>query len=167
MRSQGYGDSSGKPGKRGWRELLFRPFLSPRFYFLVALGLSTTAVGCTRKFFRERADIDALAMIHEKDRDPRWKIDNYYVYPDPRARFADWSDPDRPPMPPDDPASVALAPVPQRPGKPGVAYVVGKDYLEVLAAWDAENRAHAASETASLGTASGIQTTENQASQAA
>lgn len=130
---------------------LLRPFLRPQVYFLVALGVSTTAVGCTRKFFRERADIDAMAMIHEKDQDPRWRLTNYYVYPDSRARFADWSNPDRPPMPPDDQAAQALSPIPQKPGKPGVAYIVGKDYLEVLAAWDSENRARNAEEEAKGG----------------
>ncbi len=143
-----YGKKSGKLEKQPRLLRLCRLFLCPRVYFLLALGVSTTAVGCTRKFFRERADIDAIAMIHEKDKDPRWQLANYYVYPDSRARFADWSNPDRPPMPPDDIAAQALSPIPQRPGAPGVAYIVGKDYLEVLAAWDAENRAKIADEEA-------------------
>src|SRR5581483_5804510 len=108
MESNVHGEKSRKLGKL---RCLLRSLLRPQFYFLLALGVSTTAVGCTRKFFRERADIDAMAMIHEKDQDPRWRLVNYHVYPDPRARFADWSNPDRPPMPPDDQAAQSLSPV--------------------------------------------------------
>src|SRR5262249_31565773 len=43
-----------------------------------------------------------------------------------------------PPMPPDDPAAWSLAPRPQRPHR--VAYVEGTGYLDLLTAWDAENR---------------------------
>ena len=42
---------------------------------------------------------------------------NWYVYPDPRARYADPYNPDRPPYPPDDFASRVLSPNPQKPTK--------------------------------------------------
>jgi hypothetical protein len=97
--------------------------------------------GCTRRFYREAADKEVNAILAEKDRYPQWKIEQYHVYPDPRARFADPTNPDHPPMPPDDPAAWRLSPHPQHPGHAGVAWVEGKGYLELLRRWDEENRA--------------------------
>lgn len=96
--------------------------------------------GCTRRFFRQRADNEVAAILKEKDVCPQWKLENYHAYPDPRARFADTTDPDHPPMPPDDPAAANLAPRPQKPGKPGIARVEGTGYLDLLRLWDAQNR---------------------------
>ena len=78
-------------------------------------ALLALAAGCTRGFFRERADRDVEALLTEKSVDPRWDVRtrNWYVYPDPRARFADLDKPDHPKKPPDDPAAAALAPDPQ------------------------------------------------------
>ena len=47
------------------------------------------AVGCSRKFFRERADRDVEGLLTDKNNDPRWALDNWHVYPDARARFAE------------------------------------------------------------------------------
>lgn len=110
---------------------------------LMALSLAP-ATGCTRQFFRHRADEDVADVLTEKNRCPAWAIQDYHVYPDPRARFGDPTDPDRPPMPPDDPAAHCLSPNPQRPGKQGVELIEGTGYLELLNQWDAENRAEAA-----------------------
>ena len=110
-----------------------------RFLFLIC-DVSTAFVcvailsGCTRHFFRKQADKEVAEVLAEKDRDPRWGIEQYHVYPDPRARFADPMDPDHPPMPPDDEASWSLSPHPQKPGKAGVALVGGTGYLDLLAA---------------------------------
>lgn len=109
---------------------------------LLALIVVVSALaGCTRRFFRERADIDAENLLAEKNQFEPWQIENWHVYPDPRARFADPSNPDRPPMPPDDPAARALSPNPQRPRRAGVALMEGTGYIDLLAAWDAMNRA--------------------------
>src|SRR5687767_1076422 len=82
----------------------------------VALALLFCAhTGCTRRFFRKQADQEVEAILKEKDKYDFWKIDNYHIYPDPRSRFADSQNPDRPAMPPDDPAARDLAPNPQRP----------------------------------------------------
>ena len=54
------------------------------------------AAGCTRGFFRERADRDVENLLTEKSIDPRWAVENWYVYPDERARFVDTDNPDRP-----------------------------------------------------------------------
>ena len=80
-------------------------------------------------------------VLCEKDVYPAWKIANFNVYPNPLARYADPTNPDRPPMPPDDPAAHDLSPNPQKPPKAGIAYVEGKGYLALLAQWDAANRA--------------------------
>jgi hypothetical protein len=99
--------------------------------------------GCTRRFYRNQADNEVAAVLHEKDIFPFWKIEQLPngIYPDARARFADPTNPDRPPMPPDDPAAYQLGPNPQKPRHAGVARVEGTGYLDMLTAWDAENRA--------------------------
>ena len=51
------------------------------------------------------------------DKYPNWKLEQFHLLPDPRARFASAGNQDRPSMPPDDPASMAMAPNPQKPGK--------------------------------------------------
>ncbi len=105
------------------------------------LAALTTQSGCTRKFFRNQADKEVDCVLTEKNKYDAWRIDgSYYLPPDPRARFADPSCPDRPPMPPDDPATKELSPNPQKPGKAGVGSFEGTGYLELIAAWDAENR---------------------------
>jgi outer membrane protein TolC len=112
------------------------------FLALVLLGIIASS-GCTRRFFRNRADKEVDAVLAEKDVVPLWKIEQYGVYPDPRARFADPTNPDRPPMPPDDPAARDLSPNPQKPPhKAGIQRVEGTGYLELLALWDAHNRAN-------------------------
>jgi len=44
-------------------------------------------------------------VIAERNIDPRWKAADYSIEIDPRSRYFDPHDPDRPPMPQDDPAS--------------------------------------------------------------
>jgi Outer membrane efflux protein len=111
--------------------------------FVVFLLLAG-AFGCTRQFFRKAADKEVAEVLTEKDRYPDWRIEQYHVYPDPRARFADPTNPDRPPMPPDDPAAWCLSPHPQKPPHGGVQYEEGSGYLQLIAEWDEENRAEAA-----------------------
>jgi hypothetical protein len=104
--------------------------------------------GCTRRFFRRRADAQVDEILCEKDKYPQWKINDYYVYPHPLSRFADPTDPDRPPMPPDDPAAWDLSPHPQRPILKGYKYFQGTGYLELMRNWDAENRSRRDAEQA-------------------
>ncbi|HEY7309404.1 MAG TPA: hypothetical protein VH643_08615, partial [Gemmataceae bacterium] len=96
--------------------------------------------GCTRRFFRRRADAEVDAVICQKDKYEPWKLQDYYVYPHPLSRFADPTDPDRPPMPPDDPAAWDLSPHPQRPLLKGYKYWQGTGYLELMRKWDEEYR---------------------------
>jgi hypothetical protein len=119
--------------------------LSLALLMIALFGLSLS--GCTRRFYRTRADMEVDDILTEKDQFHDWQIEQYHVYPDPRARFADDTNPDRPPMPPDDPASEEMAPNPQRPKHAGVRLIEGTGYLDLLAAWDAENRAEAAAES--------------------
>jgi len=113
---------------------------------LLAGLLSLNLTGCTRHFYRDRADLEVSDILTQKDQYSDWQIEQYHVYPDPRARFADDSNPDRPPMPPDDPASSEMAPNPQKPRRAGVRMIEGTGYLDLLADWDRENRAEAAPE---------------------
>jgi hypothetical protein len=110
------------------------------------LGAILLAGGCTRRFFRNNADKEVNDILAEKDRYPQWKIEQYHVYSDPRARFADPTNPDRPPMPPDDEAAWKLAPHSQRPGRKGTVSIENTAYVELLRAWDEENRAQQAAE---------------------
>src|ERR1700690_189095 len=109
----------------------------------VALCCLAGVGGCTRSFYRQSADREVNDILAEKDKYPQWKIEQYHVYPDPRARFADPTNPDRPPMPPDDPAARDLSPNPQKPGHAGVARLEGEGYVKLLSQWDTENRAEA------------------------
>ena len=115
---------------------LWRPTLN----LALAAGLIAQTGGCTRSFFRKKADEEVSEVLAQKDKYPMWKIDNWHLPADPRARFADPTDPDHPPMPPDDPAAYAMSPHPQKPGKSGVARIEGTGYLELIAQWDKENR---------------------------
>jgi hypothetical protein len=125
----------GRPGRLGQKI---------RLCLALAVGCGIGSSGCTRQYFRKHADEEVGEVLVEKDKYPAWKIEQWHVYPDPRARFGDPTNPDRPPKPPDDPAAYDLSPNPQRAGKAGVERVEGTGYLDLLAAWDAENRAEAA-----------------------
>ena len=61
--------------------------------------------GCSRTEHRIQADREAYNVIAERNVDPRWRAADYSIEIDPRSRYFDPHDPDRPPMPPDDPAS--------------------------------------------------------------
>src|SRR5215813_1666533 len=111
-----------------------------RTCMLGLLVLAAGAGGCTRQFFRNAADREVSHVLAQKDRNPFWRIEQFHVYPSWLSRFADPTNPDRPPMPPDDPAARDLSPNPQRPHR-RVAYIEGTGYIELLAGWDAENRA--------------------------
>src|SRR5262245_24685074 len=99
------------------------------------------SIGCTRVFYRRCVDRDVAEILHEKEVTPETKIENMQVYPDLRARFAEFTDPDHPPMPPDDPVARYLGPNPQGPRHAGTGNPEGTGYLDLLAVWDAENRA--------------------------
>ncbi|MCI0684204.1 MAG: TolC family protein [Gemmataceae bacterium] len=130
-------------GHSTWRRLGRNAVVMLTLCLLCATLLGT--LGCTRRFFRSAADREVDEVLAEKDVVLEWKIENYHVYPDPRARFADPSNPDRPPMPPDDPAASMLSPNPQKPPhRGGIDRFEGTGYLELLAAWDAHNRGVAA-----------------------
>ena len=112
-----------------------------RWGILITLvGSCLGVAGCTRAYYRKQADREVTDVLLEKDKYPEWKIEQYHVYADPRARFADPTNPDRPPMPPDDEAAWKLSPHPQGPGHAGVGAVRGTGYLEMIKTWDAENR---------------------------
>jgi outer membrane protein TolC len=70
--------------------------------------LAAASAGCNRAYYRREADCEAIGLIHQKSRDPRWRLDHYHVEPDPRSRMFSPHNPDCPPMPPDDPAAHRL-----------------------------------------------------------
>lgn len=116
---------------RGWQRGLWAACCAA---VVIAFGLS----GCTREFFRRRADHDVAEILQEKEAVSEGRLRTFFVYPHPLARFADPTDPDHPPMPPDDPAAWTLAPRPQRPKS--IVYIEGDGYLQLLEQWDQENR---------------------------
>ena len=105
--------------------------------------------GVRAAFFRKSADNEVNDILAEKNQNLPWKIENYHVYPDPRSRAADPTNPDRPPMPADDAATYLTTPHPQGPGLAGVGNVYGTAYMKMIDVWDTENRA--GREDASLG----------------
>lgn len=69
-------------------------------------GLLIVLVGCERRqFYRNQADAEVNTIIQQSSSDPRWALGGVNVGMDPRSRYFDPYDPDRPPMPQDDPAS--------------------------------------------------------------
>jgi outer membrane protein TolC len=125
-----------------WRAQAWVRWLPEGLCLLLALVLLALVPGCTRRFYRKYADKEVNDILAEKTKKhPNWDIEQFHVYPDPRSRFADPTNPDHPPMPPDDNAAWALSPHPQQPGKAGVAYVQGTAWLDMIKAWDEMNRA--------------------------
>src|SRR5262249_19782643 len=83
-------------------------------------------------------------LLQEKSIDPRWAVEGWHVYPDPRARFAEFDkSPDRPKKPPDDPDAAALSPDPQplRSKFCSGPDQEGMGYFEFLRHCDQQNRA--------------------------
>jgi hypothetical protein len=72
---------------------------------LLALVVLCAPTGCTRRHHRLAADREAYAIVAEKSNDPRWAVPGFSLNVDPRSRYFDPFNPDRPPMPADDPAS--------------------------------------------------------------
>ncbi len=79
----------------------------PPVWLVLALLASVViaANGCSRTKYRLQADREAYDVIAERNVDPRWCVADYSIDIDPRSRYFDPYDPDRPPMPPDDPGS--------------------------------------------------------------
>ena len=138
-RTKKHHETSGHNGRGRLLRRLFQLW-RPGFQFVCAIGIGLQSEGCSRVFYREQTDKEVSAVISAKDKYPQWAVENWHVYPDPQARFADPSDPDHPPKPPDDLASHDLAPNPQKPGKNGVKRIEGTGYLDLIAKWDLENR---------------------------
>ncbi|MBI3837788.1 MAG: TolC family protein [Planctomycetia bacterium] len=61
--------------------------------------------GCNRTMYRLRADKEVKYLVEQKSNDPRWDLHSFTIGMDPRSRYFDPTDPDRPPMPYDDPAA--------------------------------------------------------------
>ncbi len=105
--------------------------------------LAVTALGCTRKFYRNRADRDVEGLLNNLNDDGRWTVENWHVYPDGRARYADDDKPNHPKKPPDDPYADAKAcnPQPVRSHFCAGPDTEGAGYLEFIRQCDAQNRA--------------------------
>ena len=73
---------------------------------LVSVVIATGGCSQTeRKEHRLQADREAYDVIAERNVDPRWNAADYSIEIDPRSRYFDPHDQDRPPMPQDDPVS--------------------------------------------------------------
>ncbi|MBW8039798.1 MAG: hypothetical protein FVQ85_07345 [Planctomycetes bacterium] len=75
---------------------------------VLLVSVVIAASGCSsteRTEHRLQADREAYDVIAERNVDPRWHTADYSIEIDPRSRYFDPYDPDRPPMPQDDPAS--------------------------------------------------------------
>jgi hypothetical protein len=74
---------------------------------MLMVGWSATT-GCSRRAYRLRADRESDFLIKQKSTDPRWALCDLNVYQDPRSRYFDPNNPDRPPKPSDDPTSAKI-----------------------------------------------------------
>ncbi|HEX7448865.1 MAG TPA: TolC family protein [Pirellulales bacterium] len=83
------------------------PHLLHRALACIALtSLLAIPSGCTRTFWRGRADREVAYLVAEKSNNPRWSLPpGFNLNMDPRSRYYDPTNPDHPPMPPDDPYS--------------------------------------------------------------
>ena len=72
---------------------------------VLLVSVVLAASGCSRTEHRLQADREAYDVIAERNVDSRWREADYSIEIDPRSRYFDPCDPDRPPMPQDDPAS--------------------------------------------------------------
>ena len=84
------------------RSLPGQKVLTLLMWLWMAIAVSS---GCSRTQYRLRADNDVYQTISERNGDPRWQTVDTSIEIDPRSRYFDQYDPDRPPMPQDDPAS--------------------------------------------------------------
>ena len=82
-----------------------RIVIAGRVMAVLLVSVIIAASGCSRTEYRLQADREAYGVIAERNVDPRWQTADYSIEMDPRSRYFDPCDPDRPPMPPDDPAS--------------------------------------------------------------
>ncbi|MBX3442402.1 MAG: TolC family protein [Planctomyces sp.] len=86
-----------------------RPLLLQRFRgrsarrWACGLIAAVSLTGCSRQFWRQQADRDVYDAVGERLDDPRWAVPRVDITPDPRSRFFDPYNPDKPPLPPDDP----------------------------------------------------------------
>lgn len=63
------------------------------------------AAGCSRVWYRSKADVDAYYLIDSRQIDSQWEIPDRAVEADPTSRMADPANPDCGPRPPDDPVA--------------------------------------------------------------
>ena len=95
-----------RPGSSAMNSMHRRATLFPLPAWLAVVAISVlTCCGCSRSFWRSQADFDGYNLLSQKQFDPRWVIPRTSVEPDPRSRFYDVDDRDKPPLPPDDPAA--------------------------------------------------------------
>ena len=76
--------------------------------FLCLAALAATLggnAGCSRQFYRTKADREVYSVIRQGNNDPRWRIDDYNIKPDATSRLYNPFNPDGEPMPEDDPAA--------------------------------------------------------------
>ena len=79
--------------------------IAGRRRFVFALCGLLICGGCSRSFWRTQADFDSYNLLSQKQFSPLWVLPRTTVEPDPRSRFYDQDDRDKPPLPPDDVAA--------------------------------------------------------------
>src|SRR4030042_5114981 len=81
----------------------------PYAVWIFVLGLLlAAATGCTRAFYRNRADCEVYDLVERANAETCGDLYDYSIRPSPESRMFDPASPDRPPMPPDDPTSHRL-----------------------------------------------------------
>ena len=76
-----------------------------RLISILTIAASLGGASCSRQHYHKAADTEVTELVAEKAGDPRWAVPRYDVEMDPRSRYYEIYNQDKPPMPPDDPAS--------------------------------------------------------------
>ena len=80
-----------------------------RFFCLLCLAALAAGLGngtgCSRQYYRQKADHEVYSLLQQGSNDPRWKLDNHKMSPNAASRLFDPFNPDREPMPTDDPTA--------------------------------------------------------------
>ncbi len=79
-----------------------------RILCLLTMAASLGGASCSRQHYHNAADREVTGLVSEKSGDPRWAVPTFDVEMDPRSRYYEPYNQDKPPMPPDDAVSHRL-----------------------------------------------------------
>lgn len=85
-----------------------RRHCAPNVVAALVVTMLALSGGCSRSYYHRQADREVSRIITQKNAPGQWGLPGFRLQYDPRSRYFDPTNPDRPPMPPDDPYSHAF-----------------------------------------------------------